>query len=307
MVIALNAVNLLEDLYMRLGCLVMGIVLYLFGVYGLYVSWEFYAPLIFTFCVLAFFGFVFVRIRKNADNENDEQQIEDNSEFQPVLQNPDVLFAKFRRENEQKLDEEEMLFQRAVEEVKNKQYEDDSARMTWIRTFEQYTDRFMQRAQLKTKEPLLKRLNVLLIANSLLYIRVFVNLVEIASTMHRLPEETVKRLDDALVRLSKYEFERLIRIIALHFVHLFLNDHGTSIYFNESFTKRLFTSAVIDGLSFSKQETLLLQGIQTDTQYMEVLLNQLNMDASQPLIDLAKTSFENTKTRLIEKIINELQ
>lgn len=291
---------------MRLGCLVMVIALYLFGAYGLYVSWGFAAPLIFTFCVLVVFAFVFVRIRKNTHDEHDEPIIENSSEFQPVLQDPDTLLQQFRREHAQKLDEEEK-FQRAVEEVKNKRYADDSARMTWIRTFEQYTNRFMQRAQLKTKDPLMKRLNVLLIANSLLYIRVFVNLVEIASTMNRLPEDTIKRLDDALVRLSRYDFDRLIRIIALHFVHLFLSDHGTSVYFHDSFTKRSFTTAVMNGLSFSRQETLLLQGIQTDTQYMEVLLNQLSMDASQPLIDLAKTSFENTKTRLIENIVNALQ
>lgn len=292
---------------MRSGCFVMVIALYLFAAYGLYVSWGVYAPLLLTFCVLAFFAFVFVRIRKNTHDEKAEQLNEKDFEFQPVLQDPDTLLAQFRREYEQKMDEDEKLFQRAVEEVKNKQYPDDSPRMIWIRTFEQYTNRFMQRAQLKTKEPLMKRLNAILIANSLLYIQVFVNLVEIASTMNRLPEETVKRLDDELVRLSKYDFERLIRIIALHFVHLFLSDHGTAVYFNDSFTKGSFTSAVIDGLSFSKQETLLLQGIQTDTQYMEVLLNQLNVDASQPLIDLAKTSFENTKTRLIEKMVNELQ
>jgi len=136
---------------------------------------------------------------------------------------------------------------------------------------------------------------------------VFVNLVEISSTMNRLPKETVKRLDEALVRLSKNDFERLIRMIVLHFVHLFVNDHSSSVYFNEFFTKRSFTSAVMNGLGFSKQETLLLQGIQTDTKYMEVLLHQIDIDASQQLIDLAKTSFENTKTRLIEKIANELQ
>lgn len=301
---------------MRLGCFAIVIALYCFAAYGLYVSWGIYPPLILTVCALAVFLFVFIRVRKNHQQEEqqkqqEQKQTENNekqeTEFQPFLQDPDTLLAQFRREHEQHSNEEEILFQRAVEEVKNKQYADDSARMMWIRAFEEYTNRFMQRAQLKTKEPLMKRLNALIIANSLLYIRVFVNLVEIASAMNRLPKDVVHRLDESLVRLSKHDFERFIRIIALHFVHLFVHDHSASVYFNEAFTKRSFTSAVLNGLSFSKQETLLLQGIQTDSQYMEVLLQQLNIESTQQLIDLAKTSFENTKTRLIERIVNELQ
>lgn len=289
---------------MRLGCLSTVIGLYLFAAYGLYVSWGSLAFIIFTLCVGVVSALVFIRLRKN---NHEEEQNKSDMEFQPIIQDPDSLFVQFRREHEQKTNEEEKQFQLAVEEVKKEQYDDDSERMAWIRTFEKYANRFMQRVQLKTKEPLMKRLNSLLIVNSLLYIRVFVNLVEIASKMNRLPEETVKNLDRALVRLSKYDFESLIRVISLHFVNLFLTDHTTSIYFDDSFTKRKFTTAVMNGLSFSKQETLLLQGIQTDTQYMEVLLNQLDIDVNQQLIDLAKTSFENTKLRLIEKIINELK
>lgn len=291
---------------MRIGCLAAVIGLYLFAAYGLYVSWGLVALIIFTLGVGIVSALVFIRLRKNSLDE-EQEETQHNVGFQPIIQDPDSLLAEFRREYEQKTDEEEKQFQQAVETVKNKQYADDSERMTWIRTFEQYAERFMQRAQLKTNEPLMKRLNSVLILNSLLYIRVFVNLVEIASHMNRLPEETVKNLDGALVRLSKSDFERCIRMISLHYVNLFLSDHGTSIYFNDTFTKRTFTTAVMSGLSFSKQEMLLLQGIQTDTQYVEALLNHLDIDVNQQLIDLAKTSFENTKTRLIEKIVSELK
>lgn len=305
---------------MRVGCIGVGLLLLGFVAYGLYVSWGTLGVAIFVGVV----GAVSLVLRSPLKkvNEHNEEPVEKDSRNQsettqtigqPILQDPDSLLAQFRQLNmtneapatngDDGLNE---AFERAVEEVKKIKHAEDSDRMMWIRTFEQYTERFLQRTQLKTNDPLMKRLNSLFILNGLLYIRVFVNLVEIAVKMERLQDDHFKRLDRTLAGLSKNDYERLNRIIVLHYVDLFLADHTVAIYFNDTFTKRSVTEAVMDGLSFGKQETLLLQAITTDTQYVEVLLGQLRLEADQQLIDLAKTAFENTQPRLTEKLLAEI-
>lgn len=305
---------------MRVGCIGVVLVLLGFVAYGLYISWGFVAVFMFAALVAGIGTVIYFRLKNSQvgdetteKNEEESVSIEVKQVGQTVLQDPDSLLAQFRQQhtteddNISPLANEEEAFQRAVEEVKKQLHAEDSDRMTWIRTFEQYTDRFVQRTQLKTNDPLMKRLNSLFILNGLLYIRVFVNLVEIAQKMDRLSESAVEKLDDSLARLSKQEYERLNRIIVLHYVDLFLADHAASIYFDDTFTKRSLTTAVMEGLSFGKQETLLLQAIQTDTQYIEVLLSQMQVDPDKQLIDLAKTAFENTQTRLIEKVTTAIQ
>lgn len=308
---------------MRVGCFSIVFVFLTFVAYGLYISWGILAVFIFVALIVTIGTIIYFRLKSAQLNEETTEIKKEHEKTsithkttqgsQSVLQDPDSLLAQFRQQHTSKeheieiSDHEEEAFQRAVDEVKNRQHAENSERMTWIRTLEQYTERFIRRTQLKTNDPLMKRLNPLFISNGLLYIRVFVNLMDIAQKMDRLSTSAVEKLDDSLSQLSKQEYERLNRIIALHYVDLFLADHTTAIYFDDTFTKRSFTTAVMEGLSFGKQETLLLQAIQTDTQYIEVLLSQLQVDVDKQLIDLAKTAFENTQARLIEKVIAELQ
>lgn len=301
---------------MRVGCLSIAIILFGFVSYGLYISWGIRAVLIFAVLIGVISSILYFRIKnisseeeENEEIENDDERKEEMLTNQPVLQDPDSLLAQFREQHsaEEGIADEEEAFERAVQEVKNQQHAEDSERMNWIRTFDHFTERFVQRAQLKTKSPLMKRLNVIFILNGLLYVRVFVNLVEIAQKMERLPSSMVETIDRSLSQLSKQDYERLNRMIALHYVDLFISDHTTSLYFDDTFTKRNLTSEVMEGLSFSKQETLLLQGVQTDTQYIELMFDILGIESNKSLIDLAKTAFENTKPRMIERVIAEIE
>ncbi len=303
---------------MRIGCLSIAAALLAFAAYGLYVSWGIAAVYLLAAAAALMGILIGVRLqavykKQKRNEETEEIEAFAKQDIQPVLQDPDLLLARFRQqhaEGEVRVSQaanEEEAFQRAVEEVKRQQHAHDSDRMTWIRQFEQYTERFVQRAQFKTHDPLMRRLNSLFILNGLLHIRVFVNLVQIAEKMGRLPQSAIEELDHALVRMSKREFEKLNRMIALHYLDLFLTDHASSLYFNDTFTKRSLMIAVLDGLSFSKQETLLLRGIQTDTQFIEAMFDVLKIEADQPWIDLAKTAFENTKTPLFEKLAAEIR
>lgn len=307
----------------KLGC--FGILLILLGLvaYGLYVSWGMTGILVLIIVVGAISAVLAVRLRRVEDQEEMESDIEEktdpvSSTGQPVTQDPDSLLAHFRNMHEKRsqvkrddsslqLDENDEAFQRAVEEVKKMEHAEDSSRMRWITTLENYTTQFAQRAQLKTKTPMMQRLNPLFVTNGFLYLRVFVNLLEIAHKMGRVDSSHIEKLDDVLAQVSKDEYERINRVIALHYVDLFVSDHAVSVYFDDSFTKSSLITSVIEGLSFGKREKLLLQSITTDTEYVDVLLGQLQMEqGNKQLIDLAKTAFENTHQRLTEKLITEL-
>ncbi len=307
----------------KLGCFGILLVLVGFIAYGLYVSWGITGILVLVIGASAISGVLAVRLRRTEGHEEAERDKEEttdpiSSTGQPVTQDPDSLLAHFRNMHEKRsqvkrddsslqLDENDEAFQRAVEEVKKMEYADDSSRMKWVTTFENYTTQFAQRAQLKTKDPLMQRLNPLFIMNGFLYLRVFVNLLEIAHKMERVDSSHIKNLDDVLAGVSKEEYERMNRVIALHYVDLFVSDHAVSVYFDDTFTKSSLITSVIEGLSFGKREKLLLQSITTDTEYVDVLLGQLQMErGNKQLIDLAKTAFENTHQRLSEKLIAEL-
>lgn len=306
---------------MRTGCATIFVLLLGFIGYGLFLSWGIDIVVVFV-ALVAMFGLVLYYRLKNKDEEipetpkaiNEEDKKESESP-QLVLQDPDTLLQKFRMTHQEEdghfnertpIHEDNEAFTKAVEELKKETYKDDSPRMQWINQLEKDTKKLVEKAQLKTNEPVMKRVNSLFILHGFLYIRVFVNLIDISIKMEQMDRMHAERLDQYLSSISKSEYERLNRVIALHYLDLFLSDHTVSVMFNDTFSRRSFTQSVMNGLGFGKQETLMLQAIETDTEYVQVLLEQLRMEKSKKLIDLAKTAFENTEAPLKEKIITEL-
>ncbi|PWA08282.1 hypothetical protein DCC39_15225 [Pueribacillus theae] len=306
---------------MRIGCAtIFGMFLGFIG-YGLFLSWGIDIVVVFV-ALVAMLGLILYYRLKNKNEEipdtpkaSNEEDKKERESPQLVLQDPDTLLQKFRMTHQEEnghliertpLHEDNEAFTKAVEELKKETYKDDSPRMQWINQLEKDTKKLVEKAQLKTNGPVMKRVNSIFILHGFLYIRVFVNLIDISIKMEQLDRMHTERLDQYLSSISKSEYERLNRVIALHYLDLFLSDHAVSVMFTDTFSRRSFTQSVMNGLGFGKQETLMLQAIETDTEYVQVLLEQLRMEKSKKLIDLAKTAFENTEAPLKEKIITEL-
>lgn len=180
--------------------------------------------------------------------------------------------------------------------------------MQWIRLLENYTKIATERLQSSRESPFDKRITALFISRSFVYCRVFVNLLDISVKMERIDETYSEQLEARLVALSESDYERVSRVIALHLLDLFLSDHVTTLLFDDQFTRRRFTQIVMNGLQFSEADTNRLASLKTDTEVMQLLLSEFQLDAENKLlIDLAKTAFENMIDPLKEAITDEVR
>lgn len=317
---------------MRTGCLVIVLVLVGFTSFGLYLSWGYEVLILFLALVAGGFMYLFYRQKKQDLVEKEAEQTEEpfakEASFTELsLQDPDKLLQQFRSRHKEDTSElenhtvtstdqsfsnlqadEEAAFNRAVEELKKVRYADDSIRMQWIRSLENYTKNEIIRLQNNSNSVLEQRLIALFISRSFVYVRVLVNLLDISVKMDRLNDTYSKQLESRLVSLSTSDFERITRIISLHLLDLFLSDHVTTLLFDDQFTKRKFTQIVINGLQFSKKDTDRLANVTTDTEVMQLLLSEFQLDqTNRELIDLAKTAFENVADPLKDEISSAIK